>query len=126
MAVPPPSATPPPRDDTPKPKPKVLAAAGPVSAESACAEPIVKPKPIQVIQPAYTPDAQAAGIAGKVRVEITISATGEVTGARVLEGLGHGLDEAALEAARASTFTPATRCGEPVGTTFTIGMRFSL
>ena len=45
---------------------------------------------------------------------------------RVIEGLGHGLDEAALEAARGSTFEPATRCGKPIATTFTIGMRFSL
>ena len=53
-----------------------------------------------------------------------ISTTGAVTAARVIEGLGHGLDEAALEAAKQSTFSPATKCGEPVETTFTIGMRF--
>ena len=69
-------------------------------------------------------EAQDASITGKVRVEITISRTGEVTAARVIEGLGYGLDEAALEAAKQSTFTPATRCGEAVETTFTIGMRF--
>jgi protein TonB len=44
----------------------------------------------------------------------------------VIAGLGHGLDEAALEAARASTFEPGTRCGKAAVTTFTIGMRFSL
>lgn len=97
-------------------------AAAPASDE--CADPLVKPKPLHVVQPAFTQDAQDAGITGKVRVEITISATGEVTAARVIEGLGHGLDEAALDAAKQSTFTPATRCGQPVETTFTIGMRF--
>ena len=32
---------------------------------------------------------------------------------RVLQGLGYGLDESALAAARALTFEPATRCGKP-------------
>jgi protein TonB len=95
------------------------------TAAGACIDPITKPKPIHVVQPAFTQAAQDANITGKVRVEITISATGEVTGVRVIEGLGYGLDEAALEAAHASTFQPATRCGEPVATTFTIGMRFT-
>lgn len=100
---------------------KTLAAA---PAASGCSDPIVKPTPISVVQPAFTQDAKDAGITGKVRVEITISATGDVTNARVIAGLGYGLDEAALEAARAATFSPATQCGEPVATTFTIGMRF--
>lgn len=117
VAAPPKAAEPPPK----APAVKQLAAT-PASGE--CADPLVKPKPLHVVQPAFTQEAQDAGITGKVRVEITISATGEVTAARVIEGLGHGLDEAALDAAKQSTFTPATRCGEPVETTFTIGMRF--
>jgi protein TonB len=51
---------------------------------------------------------------------------GQVVSARVLEGLGHGLDDAALEAARAAHFEPAMRCGKPTKTTFVIGMRFTL
>lgn len=89
-----------------------------------CADAPTKPKPVNVVQPAFTTEAQEAGITGKVRVEITISASGQVTNARVIEGLGYGLDEAALAAAKASTFSPATKCGEAIETTFTIGMRF--
>ncbi|MDX2091258.1 MAG: energy transducer TonB, partial [Kofleriaceae bacterium] len=118
VAAPPPAAT----KTAPPPKPKALAVAP--AADAGCAEPIVKPKPIQVVQPAFTQEAQDAGITGKVRVEITISKAGTVTAARVIEGLGHGLDEAALDAAKQSTFSPAMKCGEPVETTFTIGMRF--
>ena len=44
----------------------------------------------------------------------------------VLEGLGHGLDEVALTAARAATFEPGTRCGKPTSATFVIAMRFAL
>ncbi|MCE9578328.1 MAG: energy transducer TonB, partial [Deltaproteobacteria bacterium] len=98
--------------------------AKPAVADGGCADAVVKPKPLQLVQPTFTQDARDAGITGKVRVEVTISAAGAVTAARVIEGLGHGLDEAALDAARASTFAPATKCGEPVAITITIGMRF--
>lgn len=103
---------------------KVLAA--PPRAEGGCDEAAKKPKPIAVPQPAYTDAARAAGISGRVRVEITVDERGRVANVRVLEGLGHGLDEAALAAARAATFEAATRCGKPVAATFTVSMRFSL
>ncbi len=108
-------------EPVPAPKPKTLVAA---PEPGGCTEAVIKPKPISVVQPAYTQEARDAQVVGKVRVEITISASGTVTAAKVIAGLGHGLDEAALEAARASTFSPATKCGEAVETTFTIGMRF--
>jgi protein TonB len=107
------------------PRPKVLAATPAEEAEE-CAEAAVKPKPLNIVQPAYTDEARAQQIEGKVRVEITVGPDGAVTNVRVLQGLGHGLDEAALDAARGSTFEPGTRCGKAVATTFTIGMRFSL
>jgi protein TonB len=44
----------------------------------------------------------------------------------VLASLDPGLDEAALVAARAARFEPATRCGEPVDATFTVSIRFQL
>jgi protein TonB len=59
-------------------------------------------------------------------VELSLDDAGRVTGARVLQGLGHGLDEAALAAARGARFEPATRCGRPVATTFTLAVRFAL
>ncbi|AKV01485.1 Ferric siderophore transport system, periplasmic binding protein TonB [Labilithrix luteola] len=103
---------------------KVLAPAAPVA--EACAEPAVKAKALTLSQPAFTREAREANVSGKVRVEVTVDANGHVTSARVLEGLGYGLDEAALAAARAATFEPSTRCGKPVASTFVIGMRFSL
>jgi len=102
---------------------KVLAAA---PKADGCEELAKKPKAIAVPQPAYTEAARAAGVAGRVRVEITVDERGRVAKVRVLEGLGHGLDEAALAAARAATFEAATRCGKPVSATFTVSMRFSL
>jgi protein TonB len=127
IAAPKPVAAPRPQPAPEKraPRPKVLAAAG-APEEEGCPDPAVKPKPVNIVQPAYTDDARGAQIEGKVRVEITVGADGTVTDVRVLAGLGHGLDEAALAAAKASTFEPGTSCGKPITMTFTIGMRFSL
>ena len=104
---------------------KVLGAPAATAAE-ACAESPTKPKVVSITQPAYTPEARDANIAGRVRVELTVDATGHVSAARMLEGLGHGLDEAALVAARAATFEAGTRCGKAAPTTFVISMRFTL
>jgi periplasmic protein TonB len=91
----------------------------------ACDEPAAKPKPVNVPQPAYTDRAREASVEGKVRVELTVDETGRVVSVRVLQGLGYGLDEAAVVAARSATFEPAVRCGKPTRATFTISMRFS-
>ncbi|MFT3773690.1 MAG: TonB family protein [Minicystis sp.] len=107
---------------TDKPAPKTLA---PKPADT-CDEPPVKPKPRGVTQPAYTTAAREANVEGKVRVEVSVAADGGVTNARVLAGLGYGLDEKALEAARRATFEPGTRCGKPVAATFVIAFRFTL
>jgi protein TonB len=103
--------------------------AAPVAAalpSDGCDEPPAKPKPISVPQPAYTDDAQTAAVEGKVRVQLTVDESGKVIDVKLIQGLGHGLDEAALQAARRATFEPALRCGRPARATFTIAMRFKL
>jgi len=90
-----------------------------------CDEPPAKPKLVSRPTPAYTDDARAAGISGKVRVEITVDEQGRVVAVRLLQGLGHGLDEAAVAAARAMTFEPAVRCGRSSSATFKVGFNFS-
>ncbi|HWZ88926.1 MAG TPA: TonB family protein, partial [Polyangiaceae bacterium] len=108
---------------------KVVRKAAPVAAAlptDGCDEPPVKPKPISVPQPAYTDEAQAAAVEGKVRVQLTVDESGKVIEVKLIQGLGHGLDEAALQAARRATFEPALRCGRPAQATFTIAMRFKL
>jgi periplasmic protein TonB len=116
-----------PLQPTRKAAPKALVAkAAEEKPSDGCLEQLVKPKPIAVPQPVYADRAREAGIQGKVRVELTVDETGQVVEAKVLESLGYGLDEAALEAARASRFEPATRCGKAARTTFVIGIRFAL
>jgi len=115
-----------PTSEAPKPRVvKQLSPAPPRKAEDVCSEPASKPKPLSVPQPVYTDAARAAGIEGRVRVELTVDESGRVVQVKVLQGLGYGLDEAALAAARSATFTAAQRCGRATSATFTIAMRFS-
>ncbi|MCY0988136.1 energy transducer TonB [Nannocystis sp. ILAH1] len=102
-----------------EPKPKKAAA-------NDCAEPEVKPKPLELPQPQYTEAARAAGIEGKVRVQLEVKADGSVGAVTVLASLHPDLDDAAKVAARAARFEPATRCGKPVATTLTISIKFTL
>jgi protein TonB len=56
----------------------------------------------------YPPEAERAGIEGKVRLRVALDARGQVTSARVLRGIGYGLDQAAVEAlTHRCRFTPA-------------------
>jgi protein TonB len=108
----------------PAPKVKTLTRAAAPRVDD-CGEPEAKPKLLSRPTAAYTDQARAASITGKVRVEITVDEKGRVVSARVLQGLGYGLDESALAAARGMTFEPATRCGKPSSATIKIGLTFA-
>jgi protein TonB len=95
----------------------------PAQAE-ACTDPPVRPKRKIPVAPKYTMQARQAEIEGVVRVEVTVDESGHVLSARVLSGLGYGLDEAAVAAARATLFEPATRCGKAVIGTTVLPFRF--
>ncbi len=64
----------------------------------------------------YPPDARKAGIEGEVVMMLTIDTRGRVARVKKVSGPGHGLDEAAVAAARAFVFKPARYGGEPVAT----------
>ena len=106
-------------------KPKVLVAH---RTEATCTEDIVKARLVatSMVRPSYTDGARHARVQGRVRIELLVNEAGEVVQARVLEGLGYGLDEAALGAARRLRFSPATLCSKPVAAPFVIAMRFGL
>ena len=50
----------------------------------------------------------------EVHIVLTLDATGAVTDAKVESAVGHGFDEAALEAAKKLVFSPALRDGTPI------------
>ena len=67
------------------------------------------------VPPRYTSRAQARGIEFWVRLEITVSPTGTVSKARVVDASPKGVfDRAALEAIRQWRFKPAFREGRAV------------
>lgn len=112
------------RPRAPKARPAQAAAAKP--AVPRCTEEPTRARPKKVVPPSYTTEAQQAEIEGPIRMEIAIDAEGRVTAAKVLRGLGYGLDEAAVAAAKEMLFEPARRCGKAVPSTLTFNMRFTL
>ncbi|WP_224366221.1 TonB family protein [Hyalangium versicolor] len=61
----------------------------------------------------YPPEAAAQGLTADVKMIITIAEDGTVSDAQLAEPVGHGFDEAALEAVRAFQFSPAEVDGVP-------------
>ncbi len=99
------------------------AGASPVRAQQAQATPIVVlTKPL----PQYTEEARDAHIQGDVTLEVRFSAEGQVEVLRVVNGLGHGLDEQARLATSKIHFKPATRDGKPVDQVVVIHVAFQL
>lgn len=94
--------------------------------ERRCREEDRAPRQRSMPRVVYTPQAMAAGVEGRVRLTVRLDAEGRVLDADVLSSLGHGLDEAALDAVRRATFEPATHCGRPIPTSFVLGVRFQL
>lgn len=84
---------------------------------------------VQVIshpRPEYTAEAKQLKIQGEVVLEVRFSADGRVHVIRVVQGLGHGLDQQAIRAAEQTHFKPATRDGKPVDTTTYYRIDFQL
>ena len=79
-----------------------------------------KPKPV------YTQEARDQKLEGEVLLEVEFLANGQLHVNRVVRGLGHGLDEAAVAAANRMIFKPATRNGQPVDSTAIVHVVFQL
>ncbi len=76
--------------------------------------------------PVYTDEARALKLEGEVLLEVSFSANGTLHVNRVVRGLGHGLDEAAVTAANKMRFKPALRMGQPVDSTAVVHVLFQL
>jgi protein TonB len=78
-------------------------------------------------EPAYPERARRAGVAGIAVVRIWLTPAGGIERVELAESSGHRLlDEAALAAAGASTFTPAARDRQPVAASALATYRFEL
>jgi len=76
--------------------------------------------------PVYTEEARNLKIEGEVLLEVLFAASGHLQVSRVVQGLGHGLDEAAIAAANKMRFKPAMRNGLAVDSTAIVHVVFQL
>ena len=98
--------------------PKVVQAdAGPATTP---VEITFKPNPV------YTDEARSLKLEGEVLLEVSFSANGTLHVNRVVRGLGHGLDEAAIAAANKIRFKPALRNGQPMDSTAIVHVTFQM
>jgi periplasmic protein TonB len=74
----------------------------------------------------YPQQAKQLRIEGQVKLEVEILASGEVHDVRVIRGLGHGLDEAAVAALRRCRFAPGLAGDQPAATTIEYTYTFVL
>ena len=96
-------------------------------APSPIAEVFVPPTFLFRQEPAYPERARRAGAEGVVGVRIALASDGSVRQVELTQSSGSRLlDEAALAAARASTFTPASRNRAPVASEAEASYRFEL
>jgi len=85
--------------------------------------------PVKILEkprPLYTNEARSQKIEGEVLLQVVFMASGEVHVMRVVQGLGHGLDDSAQEAARRIRFEPALKDGQPVDSAAIVHIVFEL
>lgn len=86
----------------------------------------LKGRAVNLVKPEYTREAIQAKTTGEVKLALELDDTGRVTAVTRLTVLPNGLTEAAIDAARKSTFRPASRDGKPFRGTGTITYNFRL
>lgn len=76
--------------------------------------------------PVYTDEARQLRLQGEVLLEVMFGANGQLHVNRVVRGLGHGLDEAAIEAANKIRFKPAMQGGVATDSTAVVHVSFQM
>jgi TonB family protein len=85
--------------------------------------------PVEIISkpnPVYTEEARQLRLQGEVLLEVSFGANGQLHVNRVVRGLGHGLDEAAISAANKMRFKPAQHLNQPIDSTAIVHVVFQL
>ena len=87
---------------------------------------ITPPTVLREVRPDYTEDGRRRNIEGDVVLEIVVRRDGMVGDVKLLQGLGAGLDQRAMEAVRQWRFSPAQRQGLPVDVIVEVAVEFKL
>jgi TonB family protein len=101
----------------------------PASVQSHPATQIAKVVPAEILSkplPTYTEEARTQKIEGEVLLEVVFEASGRLRVVKVVRGLGHGLDDAAVHAAEQIRFKPALKDGQPSDSTAVVHIIFQL
>jgi periplasmic protein TonB len=78
------------------------------------------------VEPEFSEEARKAKVAGNVLVNIWVDAQGVPIRARVLKGVGMGLDEKAVAAVKQYRFKPAMEGGKPVMVEMNVEVTFQI
>ena len=92
-------------------------------AETAAVKPVVilsKPDPV------YPAEARRQHIEGQVILSVLFGSSGSLQVLKIVQGLGYGMDAAAIQAAERIHFKPAERDGRPVDSTALVHIIFQL
>jgi periplasmic protein TonB len=117
-----PKTAPPPLKQPPKPQaPTSFGSEGPVRSVAQVSQ---LPHFITQVKAVYPEAAKHSSIEGLVVLQVEIDAEGRVMDVQVAQSLGFGCDEAAVEALKQSTFSPAYEDGKPVPVRLRIPYRF--
>jgi TonB family protein len=84
------------------------------------------PVPIHNVDAEFSDEARRERIQGVVMVSLLVNEEGVPIDLSVVKGMGHGLDEKALEAVSQYRFKPAMRGGVPVEARITVEVNFRL
>ena len=100
---------------------------GPIRAQQAETGPATTP--VEIISkpnPVYTEEARQLKLQGEVLLEVLFGSNGQLHVNRVVRGMGHGLDEAAIAAANKIRFKPAQHYNQPIDSTAVVHVVFQL
>lgn len=98
----------------PAPSAPSAAPVKPLAEPVAAVEVTKMPLPLGVCPGKYTDEARAAALEGVVVLDVTVDEHGRARDFSVVQGLPHGLTQAAIAAVTACRFSPGERNGQPV------------
>jgi TonB family protein len=89
-------------------------------------EGVSQPAILYKVEPEYSEEARRDAVEGQVRLQVEITPDGFAHDIRVIQSLGSGLDQKAMEAVEQWRFKPGMKDGEPVSVYATIEVNFHL
>jgi TonB family protein len=87
---------------------------------------VIGPTPIFQPEPEFSAEAKKAKFEGVVTVSLIVDKNGLPQNVHVTKGVGHGLDEKAVEAVKKYRFKPATENGKPVAVFLNVEVNFEI